>query len=179
MESLPINRKRSSPAPSHPWQRPQKDHRRHKDQFQIRATESIDVSLTEKKEHEKFAREQTRRNQIQEAEQMREWVSKEDEFVLKQSKKKARIRVKEGRAKLIDWLAVTLSVIEPIYNPLEDDSNEPETEIVNPAGVLEGLNHPQLQELSKDIENYMVLETNRVNRDYWNVRRICCHRFLG
>lgn len=169
MESFPVNRKRSSPTPPHPWQRPLKDHRRHQDQSRPRAAETVDDGLADRKEHEKFAREQTRRNQIQEAEQMREWVSKEDEFVLKQSKKKAKIRVKEGRAKVIDWLAVTLSVIDSTRDPLEDDTNDLETEIVDPAGVLEGLGHSQLQELEKDIENYMVLETNRKNRDYWNV----------
>ena len=41
---------------------------------------------------------------------MREWVSQEDTFVLKQAKKKAEIRVKEGRAKPIDYLAVTFIV---------------------------------------------------------------------
>ena len=169
MESLPINRKRSSPAPQHPWQRPNKDHRRHQDQFPPRPTESNDNGLAERREHEKFAREQTRRNQIQEAEQMEEWVSKEDEFVLKQSKKKAKIRVKEGRAKTIDWLAVTLSVIDPTRDPLEDDIEEQEAEIVNPAGMLEGLSNFQLQELVKDIENYMTLETNPKNRGYWKV----------
>ena len=170
MESLPISRKRPSPALQSPWQRPQKDHRRHEDQSGARAGKSIDSGLAERKEHESFAREQTRRNQIQEAEQMRVWVSKEDEFVLKQSKKKAKIRVKEGRAKIIDWLAVTLSVIDPTQDPLEDDSNEPETDIVDPTGILEGLSHSQLQDLVKDIDNYMVLEINRKNRDYWNVR---------
>ena len=170
MESLPINRKRSSPAPPHPWQRSNKDHRRHQDQSRPRPTESIDDGLAERKEHEKFAREQTRRNQIQEAEQMKEWVSKEDEFVLKQSKKKAKIRVREGRAKTIDWLAVTLSVIDPTRDPLEDDTDQSEVEIVNPAGIIEGLSNFQLQELVKDIENYTTLETNPRNRGYWKVR---------
>lgn len=100
---------------------------------------------------------------------MKEWVSKEDEFVLKQSKKKAKIRVKEGRAKTIDWLAVTLSVIDPTRDPLEDDTDEPEAEIVNPAGMLEGLSNSQLHALVMDIENYMTLETNPKNRGYWKV----------
>src|SRR5689334_18300820 len=43
----------------------------------------------------------------------RKWVSEEDSFVLKQAKKKAVIRVREGRAKPIDWLAVILRVIDP------------------------------------------------------------------
>ena len=172
MEAMPISRKRPSPAPQHPWQRAHKDHRRHEGQSSPRAGTSFDDGFTERKDQENFAREQTRRNQIQEAEQMREWVSKEDEFVLKQSKKKAKIRVKEGRAKVIDWLAVTLSVIDPSYDSLEDDSNEPETDVIDPAGLLEGLGLSQLQELVKDIDHYLVLETNHKNRDFWNVCNI-------
>ena len=168
MESLPVNRKRSPPAQIDAWHRPRKDHRRH-EQAGTRAGETSGDGLAEKRSNESFAREQTRRNQIEEAEQMRQWVSKEDEFVLKQSKMKARIRVKEGRAKVIDWLAVILSVIDPTHDPLEDDPKENDLEIVDPASLLEGLGHLELQALSKDIENYMTLETNRKNRDYWNV----------
>lgn len=168
MESLPVNRKRSPPAQLDAWPRPRKDHRRH-EQAGTHAGETSGDGLAEKRSNESFAREQTRRNQIQEAEQMRQWVSKEDEFVLKQSKMKARIRVKEGRAKVIDWLAVILGVIDPTHDPLEDDPKENDLEIVDPASLLEGLGHLELQALSKDIENYLTLETNRKNRDYWNV----------
>ena len=131
---------------------------------------SDEDALAARKEQENFTREQTRLNQIQEAEQMREWVSKEDEFVLKQSKKKSRIRVREGRAKPIDWLAVTLSVLEAPQEILEDEGNECELDAVDPAGLLEGLGHQKLQDLIKDIETYLTLETSSANRKYWNVR---------
>ena len=139
------NRKRSSPSNAHPWQRLQKDHRRNEYQHGPRT------------------------NQTQQAEQ--DYVSKEDEFALKQSKKKAKIRVNEGRAKPIDWLAVTLNAIDPISDPLEDEPGEDDLEIVDPAGFLESLEFLQLQEVSKDIEHYMVLETNSGNRRYWNVSK--------
>ncbi|KAL8700495.1 MAG: hypothetical protein Q9201_005419 [Fulgogasparrea decipioides] len=126
---------------------------------------------------ESFAREQTRRNQAQEAEQMREWVSKEDEFVLKQSKKKAHIRVKEGRAKSIDWLAVTLDIIDPIKDLLEDDGVGSDVDIVDPAGVFEGLGLPQLQELGKEIQSYLTLETSSQNRKYWDALRVICQDY--
>lgn len=100
---------------------------------------------------------------------MREWVSKEDDFVLKQSKKKARIRVKEGRAKTIDWLAATLSVLEPSQEDLEDDGNEADMDLVDPAGLLEGLDGQKLQDLTKEIETYLTLETTEFNRKYWTV----------
>ena len=121
-------------------------------------------------QEETFAREQTRRNQIQEAEQMREWVAKEDDFVLKQSKKKAQIRVKEGRARPVDWLAVTLSVIDKDKDLLEDDVEEEDVEIIDPSGIFQGMDLQQLQDLGKDIEIYKSLETIVDNRRYWEVR---------
>ena len=41
-----------------------------------------------------------------------EWVAGEDRFVLQQAKKKAEMRVKDGRGRPIDWLAVTLRFVE-------------------------------------------------------------------
>jgi hypothetical protein len=126
--------------------------------------------FTERKEQETFAKEQTRLNQIQEAEQMKDWVAKEDEFVLKQSKKKAKIRVREGRAKFIDWLTVTLSAIDKSVDLSDDDTSEPSVDIIDPAGVFEGLSQPQLHELGKDISTYLTLESDVTNRRYWKVR---------
>lgn len=168
MEGPLSSHKRASPA-SPPWQRASKDHRRHHNQTGPRAGTSDNDEISAKKEQETFTREQTRLNQIQEAQQMREWVSKEDEFVLTQSKKKARIRVKEGRATIIDWLATTLSVLEPSEEALEDDGDQSEVDVVDPAGLLEGLNNEKLQELIMHIETYLTLETKSVNRNYWNV----------
>lgn len=173
---MPIQetRKRPGPEPSSPppWQRPAKDHRRNQNQDRPRrlgGDHAQDDDFKARKDQDIFAREQTRRNQIQEAQQMREWVAKEDDFVLQQSKKKAHIRVREGRAKSIDWLAVTLGVIDPTRDPLEEDSNESDIDIVDPSGVFEGLELPQLQDLAKDIDTYMALESNQSNRRYWKV----------
>lgn len=108
---------------------------------------------------------------------MREWVAKEDEFVLKQSKKKAHIRVKEGRAKTIDWLAVTLGVIDPHKDLLEEDEMEEDIEVIDPSGVFEGLNLSQLQELGKDIDTYLSLELSNKNRKYWSALKVICKDF--
>ncbi|MCJ1309442.1 hypothetical protein MMC25_003102 [Agyrium rufum] len=123
---------------------------------------------------EGFAKEQSRINQIQEEEQMRQWVSKEDEFVLKQSKKKAQIRVREGRAKPIDWLAVTLSVIDPTADLLDDEMSPSELDIVDPDGIISELDVGRLQELEKDITNYAVLETSSQNLAFWKAMRVIC-----
>jgi hypothetical protein len=82
------------------------------------------------------------------------WVADEDRFVLAQAKKKAALRVKGGRAKPIDWLAVTLRFVDPTKELLDDEVEDHELE--------------DLSSLEKEIENYLMLETNRSNRDYWN-----------
>lgn len=119
-------------------------------------------------------KEQMRLNQLQEDERMREWVSQEDDFVLRQAKKKAEIRVREGRAKPIDWLAVTLRMIDPTRNPLDDDVEDEDLEFVDPDSVFDDLSESRLSDLRKDIETYINLETNRKNRDYWRTMQIIC-----
>lgn len=89
--------------------------------------------------------------------------------MLQQAKKKAALRVKGGRAKPIDWLAVTLRFVDPTKTILDEEVEDHELDIVDPEGVLEGLSEDELSELEKEIDNYLTLETNRSNRDYWNV----------
>ncbi|KAJ5590510.1 hypothetical protein N7450_004482 [Penicillium hetheringtonii] len=119
-------------------------------------------------------RDQLRLNQIQEDEQAREWVAQEDIFVLKQAKKKAEIRVKEGRAKPIDWLTVTLRVVDPTRNPLDDEISDSEIDVVDPDGVFEGLSQTELQDLEHDIDTFLKLESNAQNRDFWQTMKVIC-----
>lgn len=114
-------------------------------------------------------RDQVRLNMLQEDQQEREWVAQEDLFVLKQAKKKAEIRVKEGRAKPIDWLTVALRVIDPTRDPLDDEIADSDLDVVDPDGVFEGLSQTQLRDLEKDIDTFVNLETNAQNRDFWQV----------
>ena len=165
------HKRQRSPSPP-PWHRPQKLARRDgpsKVSQLVDEARNDDDVLGDRKKQETFAREQTRRNQLQEAERMQQWVSQEDQFVLKQAKRKAEIRVKEGRAKPIDWLAVTLRVIDPTRDLLDEDVLDAELDIVDPDGVFEGLSEIQLLELERDIEIYITLETNSSNRDFWHV----------
>jgi hypothetical protein len=123
----------------------------------------------DRRRHDRNMKEQTRLNALQEAEQARQWVDQEDTFVLKQAKKKAEIRVKEGRAKPIDWLAVNLRVIDNERNPLDDEIPDDELDVVDPESILDGLGEKELAELQTDIETYISLETNRVNNEFWRV----------
>jgi hypothetical protein len=117
-------------------------------------------------------RDNNRLNDQQEEEQQRQWFAQEDTFVLKQAKKKAEIRVKEGRAKPIDWLAVTLRVIDPTRNPLDDEISDSDLDLIDPEGVFEGLSPTELAELEKDIDTFLRLETTGKNRDFWKVSGI-------
>lgn len=119
-------------------------------------------------------KEQMRINQLQEDERMREWVAQEDDFVLKQAKKKAAIRVKEGRAKPIDWLAVTLRVVDPTRDPLDDEVEEKDLDFMDPDSVFDGLSETEFPDLRKDIDTYLNLETNKNNREYWRTMQIIC-----
>jgi hypothetical protein len=106
-------------------------------------------------------------------------VADEDRFVLQQAKKKAALRVRGGRAKPIDWLAVTLRFIDPAEKSILDEEVEDhELDIVDPEGVLEGLDNGDLAELEKEIENYLTLETSKSNREYWNVSNCALHHLM-
>ncbi|KAJ5212292.1 uncharacterized protein N7498_003938 [Penicillium cinerascens] len=159
-------RRSRSRSPSS-WRQPQK-HPRNDDR------EWRDRQDDRRPQQPRNIRDQVRLNQLQEDEQAREWVSQEDVFVLKQAKKKAEIRVKEGRAKPIDWLTVTLRVIDPTRNPLDDEIADSELDVVDPDGVFEGLSQSQLQDLESEIETFVSLETNPQNRDFWQTMKIIC-----
>ncbi|KAK4991024.1 hypothetical protein LTR50_002102 [Elasticomyces elasticus] len=102
------------------------------------------------------------------------WVADEDRFVLQQAKKKAVLRIRGGRARPVDWLAVTLRAIDTTLDPLEDEADESELDIVDPEAVFEGLDSAQLAELEKDIDTYLALESNRSNLDFWNTMKLIC-----
>ncbi|CAL5870141.1 uncharacterized protein PFLUO_LOCUS4376 [Penicillium psychrofluorescens] len=157
----PSSRRSRSRSP--PWRQPQKHHDR---EWRDRQDPS--------QQPRRNMKDQVRLNQLQEDEQARAWVSQEDIFVLKQAKKKAEIRVKEGRAKPIDWLAVTLRVIDPTRDPLDDEIADSELDIVDPDGVFEGLSQPELLDLEKEIDTFVSLEANAQNRDFWQTMRIIC-----
>ena len=120
------------------------------------------------------ADEQVRLNQIQEDERMREWVAQEDDFVLKQSKKKAAIRAKDGRAKPIDQLAILLRIIDPTLDLLDDEIQDDDLEFVEPEAVFKGLGDSALVELEKDISTYLSLEKNRRNKEFWRTMLTIC-----
>jgi hypothetical protein len=121
-----------------------------------------------------FAKETARINELQEEQRMKQWVSEEDTFVLKQTKKKAEIRVKERRAKPIDHLAVLLRFIETDRSPLDDEIAVEQLEIRHPEKVLAGLDQKGLQEVEEEIEVFRKLETSVANREFWETMKVIC-----
>ena len=160
--------KRRSHSPP-PWRRPQKASRASYDDG--RGSEGRERYGTT----ERAQKEQVRLNQIQEDEKSREWVAQEDDFVLHQAKKRAEIRVKEGRAKPIDWLAVGMRIVDTTRNPLDDEFDLTKIDIVDPGRVLEEVSEEQLSELDKDIDTFLHLEKNAQNKDYWRVSQLDHH----
>lgn len=98
----------------------------------------------------------------------------EDDFVLRQSKKKADIRVRDGRAKPIDYLAFTLRYIDAERDVFDDEEGDLDIEVPSPAKIVQGLGVEELNELEGDIASYHVLESNARNRAYWKALQSLC-----
>ena len=64
---------------------------------------------------------------------------------------------------------MTLRVIDPTRDPLDDEIEDSELDLIDPDGVFEGLAQGQLAELEKDIGTFLGLESNPQNRDFWKV----------
>lgn len=70
-----------------------------------RAEREVEMQLREE--------EDARLARLAESAQMAEWVAREDDFQLEQSRRRAGIRLRENRAKAIDFLAVNLRFANP------------------------------------------------------------------
>lgn len=116
----------------------------------------------------------TTQSWLSQDEQSRQFVADEDKFVLKQAKKKADIRVREGRAKPIDLLAFNLRYIDTDRDVFDDDDADVDIDVPQPDTVVNGLKESELDELEADITPYHTLETNTRNKDYWKALQTIC-----
>jgi hypothetical protein len=78
-----------------------------------RADREVEAALREEEE--------ARMARLAESAMMENWVNKEDDFHLEQARRRAGIRMKENRAKAIDFLAINLRFAKPWE---EDDKND-------------------------------------------------------
>jgi hypothetical protein len=106
--------------------------------------------------------------------QSRKFVADEDKFVLKQSKKKADIRVREGRAKPADYLAFHLRYIDSDRDLFDDDDGDFEIQVPPPERIVEGSSLAELKELEEGIKSFLTLETSQRNREYWSSLLVLC-----
>ncbi|TRM68403.1 mid region of cactin-domain-containing protein [Schizophyllum amplum] len=122
--------------------------------------------------------EDLRLKRLQESVQMSEWVAKEGDFRLEQERHRAAIRIKEKRAKAIDFLAMNLKYVNP---PTEEEEEEEEAEdagleidLDEPYKIFDNLTPEQTEELHEDIERYLTLEHSDVNIDFWTNMMVVC-----
>ena len=82
--------------------------------------------------------EEVRMQRLAESAQMAEWIAKDGDFQLEQERNRAAIRVKEKRAKAIDFLALNLRYVNPIDDK-DEDSEEAglEIDLDEPYNILD------------------------------------------
>ncbi|KAJ3149676.1 hypothetical protein HDU86_006853 [Geranomyces michiganensis] len=105
---------------------------------------------------------------------MGDWEAKENEFHLSQAKTRAQIRIKEGRAKPIDVLAINLSLAGDAKLALEFDAMGLEMGVDEPYLIFRNLDIAEVEELHKDIQLYLSLESDENNRRFWEAMIIVC-----
>lgn len=127
------------------------------------------------------AEEEAQMARLAESAAMSEWVAKEDEFHLEQSRRRAAIRIRENRAKPIDLLAMNLrwADADRIKNKRldrdeEDDEAGLEIDLEEPYEIFETLTLEETEELFEDIQMYLTLEKNEQNLDFWRSMIIVC-----
>ena len=136
--------------------------------------------------------EEVRMQRLAESVQMDEWLSKEEDFQLEQERNRAMIRIKEKRAKAIDFLALNLRYVNPVSEEEDDLTQEGlEIDLDEPYNIVDvrsshyankvvlksvpsrqSLTPHQVEELHDDIERYLQLEQSETNIEFWTVRSL-------
>ncbi|EIW61913.1 uncharacterized protein TRAVEDRAFT_163534 [Trametes versicolor FP-101664 SS1] len=115
--------------------------------------------------------EEIRMHRLQESAQMSEWLGKEEDFQLDQERNRAMIRIKEKRAKAIDFLALNLRYVNPTTEEEGDDDELTkeglEIDLDEPYTIVDSLTPEQVEELHDDIEKYLRLEKSESSLEFW------------
>lgn len=165
---------------------------RRRDEQQRRETEEeirqLNIRRAQREQEQSLrAEEESRMARMAESAAMAEWVAKEDDFYLEQSRKRAIIRVKENRAKPIDLLAVNLKWVNGVQQRqggershpvdqfgMDDDEEDLEVDLEEPYLLFDSLNLEETEELFQDIQMYLSLEKNEQNLDFWRSLIVVC-----
>jgi len=118
--------------------------------------------------------EELRMQRMTESAMMSDWLAKDGEFQLEQERSRAIIRVKEKRAKAIDFLALNLRYVNPVEDEEVQDDEGLEIDLDEPYNILDNLSPSQIEELHGDIERYLSLEQDEINIDFWTNMMVIC-----
>ncbi|KAI9225863.1 MAG: cactus-binding C-terminus of cactin protein-domain-containing protein [Piptocephalis tieghemiana] len=129
--------------------------------------------------------------------QLGDWEAKETRFHLDQAKRRAEIRMREGRAKPVDLLALLIRLSEEDKMSSEEGQGQGgdkdagsllglgkeereeifegwELSLREPTQVLDGLDEKGVKELHGDIRMYISLESDREYLTFWRAMLIIC-----
>ncbi|KAF9362267.1 hypothetical protein BGX34_006510 [Mortierella sp. NVP85] len=128
------------------------------------------------REREEREEELVRIQRASEQAQLGDWQAQEEEFHLKQAKKRAEIRIKSNRAKPIDILAMNIKLIAESAEEKDDDEDDIglEIDVDEPYTIFENLGLDEVQELFHDIKFYLSLDKDEQSVDFWRAMLIVC-----
>ncbi|RKP27084.1 mid region of cactin-domain-containing protein [Syncephalis pseudoplumigaleata] len=118
-----------------------------------------------------------------------DWEAKEEQFHLEQAKRRAGIRIKMGRAKPIDILAINVRLVdnseadktgdESAEEEDEDEAAGLEVNLEEPYRIFESLDVGEMTELHHDIKYYLSLEKSERNQQFWQAMLVVCEDELA
>ncbi|KAF9388851.1 hypothetical protein CPC16_006211 [Podila verticillata] len=134
------------------------------------------------REREEREEELVRMQRASEQAQLGDWQAQEEEFHLKQAKKRAEIRIKSNRAKPIDVLAINIKLIADNLEEDDDDEEDDlglEIDVEEPYTIFENLALEEVQELFHDIKFYLSLDKDESSQEFWRAMLIVCEDKLS
>ena len=149
--------------------------------------------LAARREQRERARQQREEEELLRARQaeasvMADWVAKEDEFVLEQNKARAVIRVRDHRARPIDWFVVQLLWTEvPTPVPADEENSDDEGDELDdtldmhmdePVAFIRSLLPGELRELHSDVLTLVRLDKDAKRAAYWKDVLLVCDEQL-
>ncbi|KAF9110972.1 hypothetical protein BGX27_005572 [Mortierella sp. AM989] len=128
------------------------------------------------REREEREEELVRIQRASEQAQLGDWQAQEEEFHLKQAKKRAEIRIKSNRAKPIDILAMNIKLITQDGDDMGEDEEDIglEIDVEEPYTIFDNLSLEEVEELLHDIKFYLSIDKNEQSVDFWRSMLIVC-----
>ncbi|KAK3837001.1 MAG: cactus-binding C-terminus of cactin protein-domain-containing protein [Linnemannia elongata] len=134
------------------------------------------------REREEREEEMLRIQRASEQAQLGDWQAQEEEFHLKQAKRRAEIRIKSNRAKPIDILAMNIKLISDVREEDEEEDEDDiglEIDVDEPYTIFDNLDFDEVQELSHDIKFYLSLDKDERCAEFWRAMLIVCEDKLN